>query len=118
MDSLDTDGTEGSYFYFFWFGRRALLLKIFHFISPVIHGADYEVSDLQALSASANVTGAKDPESKRSAGVVLIIFIKYSNLGTFDLSNFEYTYSVDFVENTEFKTEQAIYDRARTQRSA
>jgi hypothetical protein len=59
------------------------------------------------------VTGARDPESKRSAGVVLIVFIKYSNLKSFDLNTFDYTYTVDFVENTEFKTEQAIYDRVR-----
>lgn len=61
---------------------------------------------------AANVTG-QDPESKRSAGVILVIFISYTNLKTYDLNQYDYTYTVDYIENTEFKTEQAIYDRVR-----
>jgi len=49
--------------------------------------------------------------SKRDDGVVFIVFIEYSNMVNYNLSNLQYTYRVEMIHSTKFKAEQPIFTK-------
>eukprot|EP01121_Diplochlamys_sp_Union-15-3_P016596 TRINITY_DN5681_c0_g1_i2.p1 TRINITY_DN5681_c0_g1~~TRINITY_DN5681_c0_g1_i2.p1 ORF type:complete len:338 (-),score=40.67 TRINITY_DN5681_c0_g1_i2:194-1186(-) len=55
-------------------------------------------------------------KSKRDLGIVLIAFITYSNTFSFNYNNFKYTYRVQWVKDTKFKSEQPIYTKSLDKR--
>lgn len=55
-------------------------------------------------------------DSMRYDGVVMIVFIQYSNTYSYNLYQVKYTYRVHVVSNTEFKAEQPVFTKNITTR--
>jgi len=68
------------------------------------------------LDTSSNVPPSGSGRSKRDGGVVLIMFLTYSNTYSYDIDKFKYTYKASFVKETKFKSEQPIYTKTLTNR--
>jgi hypothetical protein len=47
----------------------------------------------------------------RDDGIVLLLFIKYSNTYTYNTNNLRYEYTVKQVEDTKFKVVQPVYTK-------
>jgi len=82
---------------------------------------EHDILELQVLLDAAGVTldsaGMESPEeeSKRSSGLVLIVFVTYSNTDTWvGFSPVSYTYSVNVVKATEFKMYQTLLPSANS----
>jgi hypothetical protein len=52
----------------------------------------------------------------REDGIVVLVFITYSNTYTYNTNNLRYQYSARLITDAEFKTEQAIYTKNPTNR--
>jgi hypothetical protein len=56
--------------------------------------------------------GFNDPKkSKRDDGIVLLVFITYSNTYSYNTNNINYEITVKAVSDTKFKSEQPIYTK-------
>jgi hypothetical protein len=56
--------------------------------------------------------GFNDPaKSKRDDGIVLLVFITYSNTFSYNTGDINYEISVKPVTDTKFKSEQPIYTK-------
>jgi len=62
-------------------------------LTPVIH-----ILNVSGLFIWVEALVAGDNETIRSAGMIIILFISYSNTGTFDLKHYEYSYKLDYIE--------------------
>lgn len=72
---------------------------------------------LQAAGVDLDTAGyANRNISKRNDGIVLLVFITYSNTYTFDTNDIRYEISIEPVTNTKFKSEQPIYTKSYEKR--
>lgn len=61
--------------------------------------------------------GFNDPKkSKRDDGIVLLVFITYSNTYSYNTNNINYEITVKAVSDTKFKSEQPIYTKSYEKR--
>lgn len=61
---------------------------------------------------SLDTPGFNDPKkSKRDDGIVLLVFITYSNTYSYNTNNINYEITVKAVSDTKFKSEQPIYTK-------
>jgi hypothetical protein len=76
-----------------------------------------DILELQTLLKCAGITsldqpsGANNSISMRYDGIVLIVFITYSNTYTYSLSNLRYTIKVAAITNTKFKSVQPVFTK-------
>ena len=73
-------------------------------IASLLRAAGTNLSDF----ASADPANSLYNETKRYAGVVLLVSIEYDNFFSYDPEDIRYTYAVSEVVNTEFKVQQVI----------
>jgi hypothetical protein len=64
-----------------------------------------------------NASSYNKSDSMRFDGVVVLVFITYSNTYTYDTSKVRYQYSARQIIGAEFKTEQPIYTKNQTNRT-
>jgi len=49
--------------------------------------------------------------TKRNDGIILLMTISYSNIFSYDLNQYQYTYSVTTIDNTKYKAVQPIFTK-------
>eukprot|EP01089_Gocevia_fonbrunei_P006354 TRINITY_DN1699_c0_g1_i1.p1 TRINITY_DN1699_c0_g1~~TRINITY_DN1699_c0_g1_i1.p1 ORF type:complete len:391 (-),score=50.34 TRINITY_DN1699_c0_g1_i1:72-1244(-) len=78
-----------------------------------------DILDLSVVLQAAGLNTFDGPSnanrelSTRDNGLVVLIFITYSNTYTFDTNNIRYQYTVKIVDDTKFKAQQSIYTKTQ-----
>lgn len=73
-------------------------------LAALLQAAGTNLSDFVSSDSSSSLYN----ETKRYAGVVLLVSIEYDNFFSYDPDAVRYTYAVSEVANTEFKAQQVI----------
>ncbi|EFA81132.1 putative purinergic receptor [Heterostelium album PN500] len=75
----------------------------------------YDILTLDACLEAAGIDSLDQPSlsnasrSMRNDGVLILVFITYSNMYTYDTSNFRYTYEFKVIKDTKFKAIEPIF---------
>jgi len=77
---------------------------------------EFDLLPLQDLLMAAGLSSLDNPsyvvnETLRYSGLVLILFVDYSNTFTYNLSRYQYTARVEALSDAEFKVNQPIYTK-------
>jgi len=67
--------------------------------------------DCAGVPSLDDVSGTNPNISLRYDGIVLIVFITYSNTHTYDLKNLKYTLEVAAISNTKFKSVEPVFSK-------
>jgi len=65
---------------------------------------------------SLDTVGQRNNMTKRYEGIVLLLFINYTNVFTYNLNNLQYFVHADVVKNSYFKVEQPVYTKSISDR--
>ncbi|GAM19547.1 hypothetical protein SAMD00019534_027220 [Acytostelium subglobosum LB1] len=77
--------------------------------------SQYDIMTVGTCLAAAGIYNLDGPSlsnasrSMRDDGVILLVFITYSNTYTYNTNNFRYTYQFKVIKDTKFKAEEPIF---------
>uniref|UniRef100_A0A6B2L7S8 Purinergic receptor n=1 Tax=Arcella intermedia TaxID=1963864 RepID=A0A6B2L7S8_9EUKA len=77
----------------------------------------FDILKLSTILKAAGVNSLDEPGAyrknltKRYEGIVVVLFLNYTNLHTYNLANLQYFFSAQVIEGAYFKFEQPIYSK-------